>query len=381
MKKSSAIFTLTLLLLALPLLTFAAAPEGGLVPVGCQTGCPCSFCDLYDLADNIIGFLLYIIAVPVAAGAFLYGGVLMLTSGGNPSQITKGRGVMTNAVIGMALAFFAWAIFNTILSTIGFGIKKASWYDIPKCDPGGGTASCNVDLGKEVTVDPVGPVLAGRNFTGNIDDGCFRDGVNICGADGSDLLNGNEGLHQEAKSASMADLARYESVINALAAQYGVDPDRIRAIIAAESSGNENATHQDRDGKSSYGLMQVRMDTACQIDPPLCSLSPAEARERLSAPSYNLEMGIAYYKQMLNKYGGDETLASAAYNGGPGANNNSTNCPGQLRWQCEWDDDPAVSGTCNSSVSTAGCKRNTGYQVTRDYTGKLNDLENQYRGN
>ncbi|MEK7630673.1 MAG: pilin [Patescibacteria group bacterium] len=153
------IATLTLLLLALPLLTFAAAPEGGLVPVGCQTGCPCSFCDLYDLADNIIGFLLYIIAVPVAAGAFLYGGVLMLTSGGNPSQITKGRGVMTNAVIGMALAFFAWAIFNTILSTIGFGIKKASWYDIPKCDPGGGTASCNVDLGKEVVPEPPGPTV------------------------------------------------------------------------------------------------------------------------------------------------------------------------------------------------------------------------------
>jgi hypothetical protein len=147
MKKISLI---SLTLLALPLLAWAAAPSGGLVPQWCQAGCPCSFCDLYNLADNIIGFLLYVIAIPVAAGAFLYGGVLMLTSGGNPGQITKGRGVMTNAVIGMALAFFAWAILNTILSTIGFGFDGMNWYDIPNCEKGGGTTTCNLDLGAEV---------------------------------------------------------------------------------------------------------------------------------------------------------------------------------------------------------------------------------------
>ncbi|MEK7650096.1 MAG: pilin, partial [Patescibacteria group bacterium] len=146
---------LTLALLLLPLFAFAQAPTGGLVPQWCQAGCPCSFCDLYNLADNVIGFLLYSVSVPIAAGAFLYGGVLMLTSGGNPGQITKGRGVMTSAVIGMALAFFAWAIFNTILSTIGFGIKDASWYDIPECESGGGT-TCNIDLGPEVVPEQPG---------------------------------------------------------------------------------------------------------------------------------------------------------------------------------------------------------------------------------
>ncbi len=146
MKKNNISIILTLFtLLLLPMLAFAAPEEGGLVPQWCQVGCPCSLCDLFDLADNIIGFLLYMIAVPIAAGAFLYGGVLMLTSGGDPSQITKGRGVMTSAVIGMTLAFFAWAIFNTVLTTIGFGIDGASWYEIPDCDKGGAD-TCNATL-------------------------------------------------------------------------------------------------------------------------------------------------------------------------------------------------------------------------------------------
>jgi len=150
---SKKIFLLTLLLL--PLVAFSQAPTEGLVPEWCQAGCPCTFCDLYDLASNIIGFLLYVIAVPVAAGAFLYGGVLMLTSGGNPSQITKGRGMMTSAVIGMALAFFAWAILNTILATIGFGIGNAgsAWYQKLPCEREGGT-KCNINLGDEIVAEP-----------------------------------------------------------------------------------------------------------------------------------------------------------------------------------------------------------------------------------
>ncbi len=337
---------LTLALLLLPLFAFAQAPTGGLVPQWCQAGCPCSFCDLYNLADNVIGFLLYSVSVPIAAGAFLYGGVLMLTSGGNPGQITKGRGVMTSAVIGMALAFFAWAIFNTILSTIGFGIKDASWYDIPECESGGGT-TCNIDLGPEVVPEQPGA------------------------GDSEPLTSPWPGPSSCNRSADQiasdrARLAPYQNMIDAAAARYGVSADRIRAIIITESSGNFGAMSR----AGALGLMQILPSTARQFDSSVTV-------GKLLDPAYNINMGTRIYAQLLQQYG-DPNFASAGYNGGGnpdvGANGPSTDCPGLRRWQCPWD-----SPGCYQTERT-DCRRNDGYRETRNYVDKVNGFERCFSG-
>jgi len=129
------------------LLTLSAYAQGsgpvGLVPPNCQAGCPCNLCDFYELARRIIDFLLFNLSVPIAAVAFLVGGIFLLTSAGNPGKITRGKSAMINAVIGLALAFFAWSIFNVILTTvtfkIGFGEQNfRDWFDPPTCQQGGG---------------------------------------------------------------------------------------------------------------------------------------------------------------------------------------------------------------------------------------------------
>lgn len=136
-------------ILAVPALVAAQAPLN-LVPAGCQEGCPCTLCDLYTLGHNIVKFLLFAGAIPVAAIAFLWGGTLMLTSQGNENKITQGKTAITNAVIGLALAFFAWIIINALLGTLvfrinfGAGLRPSEWFNPPQCESGGGTESCKI---------------------------------------------------------------------------------------------------------------------------------------------------------------------------------------------------------------------------------------------
>lgn len=142
------------------------ASQGGLVPLNCQGGagqpCPCTLCDLYELGKRIINFLLYAVSIPIAALAFLYGGVRMLTSQGNPNAITEGKAAITNAVIGLALAFFAWIILSTILTTLGYGISGVTAGNIfspLNCHPSAN--SCNREFPAVPPPEPIGPPATG----------------------------------------------------------------------------------------------------------------------------------------------------------------------------------------------------------------------------
>lgn len=95
----------------------------------------------------------------------------------------------------------------------------------------------------------------------------------------------------------------YESMINKAANTYHVDPKLIQSIIKHESNGNPLSTS----ASGAQGLMQ---------------LMPATARSLGVTDSYNPEQnilgGTKYIKQLLDQFNGNETLAVAAYNAGPG---------------------------------------------------------------
>ncbi len=109
----------------------------GLVPCGTSAGLSCNLCDLYTLVKNIIDFLLFNLALPIAVIVFLIGGILLLASQGSEERLKQGKAALTNAVFGIIIAFAAWLIVNTLLVTLGFQVpfsQALPWNKFPTCE-------------------------------------------------------------------------------------------------------------------------------------------------------------------------------------------------------------------------------------------------------
>lgn len=101
------------------------SPTGGLVPCGGKnengTEQPeCNFGYLITMANTVIHFVLFDLAMPVAALLFAYAGWLYLSSGANPGNRTKAKAIFIDVLIGFAIALAAWLIINTILTGLGY---------------------------------------------------------------------------------------------------------------------------------------------------------------------------------------------------------------------------------------------------------------------
>lgn len=57
----------------------------------------------------------------IALIMFIWGGFLWLTAAGNAERIDKGKSVLTWAIIGLVVIFFAYTIVNAVLSAITTG--------------------------------------------------------------------------------------------------------------------------------------------------------------------------------------------------------------------------------------------------------------------
>jgi soluble lytic murein transglycosylase-like protein len=97
---------------------------------------------------------------------------------------------------------------------------------------------------------------------------------------------------------------QYDDLISEHARSKGVRSDLVRAVMQVESAFNPNA----RSPKGAMGLMQLMPATARQygVSNPY---NPAE----------NVRAGVAYLRELLDRYQDNEELALAAYNAGPGA--------------------------------------------------------------
>lgn len=100
---------------------------------------------------------------------------------------------------------------------------------------------------------------------------------------------------------------KYAPAIDANATKYGVDPNFMRAQLAAESNGNPNALNTTAsNGQPSVGIAQFQPDTAKRYD-----IDP-------NVPEQAIQGQAAYMSDLLKQFGGDYQKATAAYNWGEG---------------------------------------------------------------
>ena len=104
---------------------------------------------------------------------------------------------------------------------------------------------------------------------------------------------------------------RHDDIIRQQARDKGLDPSLIAGVIYVESRFRDQTSPA-----GAKGLMQILPETAEYI----ARLSGGTEFERgdLANPQINIAYGSYYLNYLLEKYGGNEGLALAAYNAGEG---------------------------------------------------------------
>jgi len=141
-------------------------------------------------------------------------------------------------------------------------------------------------------------------------------------------------------------------VIRQDAANYGLEPAFVCAVIHTESKFRENAVS----AKGASGLMQITRPTADWIAEQIGLNN--YSYDDIFDPTLNVRLGCWYLSWLLERYGGDENLALAAYNAGIGNVD-------------KWLQSPAYSSDGNSLDIIP-------FQETRDFVRRVEASEKVY---
>lgn len=70
------------------------------------------------LINRVVNFVLFGLALPLAAILFAYAGIRMLVSGGSEESRSTAKKIIADTAFGLIIAAAAWLIVNTILTLL-----------------------------------------------------------------------------------------------------------------------------------------------------------------------------------------------------------------------------------------------------------------------
>jgi soluble lytic murein transglycosylase len=146
---------------------------------------------------------------------------------------------------------------------------------------------------------------------------------------------------------------RHDDIIRQQAADKGLDPALIAGVIYTESRFRDQTSHA-----GAKGLMQILPSTADYIARK--SGGTAFVHGDLADPQLNIAYGSFYLRYLIRRYGGNETLAIAAYNAGEGRID---------RWIFE----------ARRQGEEFDHARHIPFAETRDYVARVLDARRRYR--
>lgn len=125
------VFVLSLVLLGSVFVMWPAEVVAqGLVPC---SGTDCDFCDVAEMTNGIIQWLFGFLTV-CAVLVFVYAGLKMVTSGGDPGALTYAKERLTYVIIGFLLMLASWLIVDTILKGLtGTGLEIWGSFEVEQC--------------------------------------------------------------------------------------------------------------------------------------------------------------------------------------------------------------------------------------------------------
>lgn len=104
----------------------------------------CDFCDFVQLFVGLANWG-YTILGTAALLFFIYGGIMLLISGGmmgseqNPGRLIKAKKILNGTIVGIILILSSWLIVNTIIGALTGTypqpgkIFQGKWWEIPEC--------------------------------------------------------------------------------------------------------------------------------------------------------------------------------------------------------------------------------------------------------
>jgi hypothetical protein len=114
--------------LVIGVLSASFVSAAGIVPCGqkeddasttVDESAPCTLCHFFFLITNMVNFVLFKLAGPLALLMLIIGGAMFMLAAGKPETITRARKLIGAVLIGVVIIYSSYFLIGLFLQTIG----------------------------------------------------------------------------------------------------------------------------------------------------------------------------------------------------------------------------------------------------------------------